>query len=142
MTKKFNHEVGDRSRKKLLGRVLGFDAWLVKSWIVREYESEFASGGNHGRYPEFIPEDEIWLEIGLALVDYDLCGVVIHEAMEAEIMRRSGMEYDQAHEIADFYEKRFRKLVPARSKKVFWKKPTIAETADALCKIFIKELEK
>jgi hypothetical protein len=136
---KFNHEVGDRARKKLLGHVLGYEAWLVKSWIVREYESEFASGGNNGRYPEFIPDEEIWLEVGLDLVPYDLCGVVIHEALEAEIMRLSGMEYNQAHEMADFYEKRFREFVVSVGYTESW---DVASAADAFCRIYMKEIEK
>ena len=136
--KRFNHEVGDRARKKLLGQVLDFDAWIVLSWIVREYESEFASGGNHGRYPEFIPQNEIWLEIGLTMMDYDLCGVMIHEALEAEIMRRTHMEYNQAHEMADFYEKKFR----AHVKKHGWGNWDVDAGADSFAREYMKEIEK
>ncbi len=135
---KFNPEVGRRSRHKLIGTVLGFKAWIVLSWIVREYESEFASGGNHGRYPEFIPEKELWLEIGLTLNDYDLCGVTIHEALEAEIMSRAKMSYNKAHEIADFYEKKFR----AHVKKRGWGNWDVDAGADSFAREYLAEIER
>jgi len=132
--KKFNPEVGKRARHKYLGKVLGLDVWTVKSWIVREYETEFADDGNHGRYPWFVPKNEVWLEIGLTLCDYDLCAIIIHGSLEAYVMNEFAIKYDNAHEVADYYEKEFR----AFTKEHGWDKSwSVIEMADYWARIYL-----
>jgi len=136
---KFNPEVGKKSRDKFLGIVLGFETWIVLSWEVRFYESEFSSGGNHGRYPGFIPKKQIWLEIGLTLKNYDLCGVTIHEALEAKILEVTRMTYNKAHEIADYYEKKFRMFTLENGWDDSW---DVCEMADYWAKIYLEEITR
>ena len=89
-------------RLRQLDDVGGYKVWVVDGSLIRHYvEIEFALGGNHGRY-SFIPYNEVWIEdTGNEL---DMMATIMHEVIEVELMRKSGLDYDAAHEIASSRE--------------------------------------
>lgn len=78
---------------------------------VRDSEIEFTMGGHHYRYPDLIPENEIWIDDSLA--EKDILATLVHEFVERTVMKMLGMEYETAHEqFADPVERVVRNLLP------------------------------
>ncbi len=90
-----------------LGTVGEFAVWTVDGEFVRDnIDIDFVAGGNHSRYPNSIPEGEIWLE---ATNDpHDMGATALHEAIESTVMRDFGLEYEEAHDLSDKFELPFR----------------------------------
>jgi hypothetical protein len=75
---------------------------------VREKEIEFALAGHHYRYPNIIPENEIWLEDTIKDRE-DMTEIMVHESVERLIMKFLEIDYNTAHEdFADLIEKKIR----------------------------------
>jgi hypothetical protein len=88
---------------------------LVDGMHIRNTcDSDFCQGGNGFAYPDFVPEDEIWIDQCIPEEEWAL--IVFHECMEAEYMERDGMSYDKAHEKVKAEEDAFRRLLATRKK--------------------------
>lgn len=85
----------------------GMEIFLVDGRFVREnMDFDFTEGGNHYRYPEFIPENEIWVDDDMSEDEREF--VIVHEVIEATLMAQ-GMSYDDAHDRAGIAEEDLRK---------------------------------
>jgi len=70
--------------------------YLVDGEIVRrDFNREFTSGGNVGRYPNFMPESDIWVES--TLNDKDKLFNTAHEIVERHLILWNNLEYNKAH---------------------------------------------
>lgn len=76
--------------------------------VRNEFSNEFALGGHYYRY-KFIPEDEIWIE-RVVSDEQDRLAIIAHEIIERSIMKSRGMKYDAAHETANKFEVKMRRL--------------------------------
>ena len=70
-----------------------------------QYDMDFVEGGSNSRY-WFIPFNEIWIDYNIDSHDYYY--IALHETIERIIMFVFGLDYDDAHKIANYYEKKFR----------------------------------
>jgi hypothetical protein len=115
--------------KKLAGSMFNYDVYAIDGEFIRnEIEVDFVEGGNHGRYPGFIPEDEIWIEEFLSPLDF--AATAIHEFVEVTLMRRGGMGYEAAHDYANVAEQQFRR-------EYEWRAGIDLETAEDWLKLFL-----
>lgn len=102
-------------RKKKIGTVRGYQVYSVDGTAIRDrIDPDFIGGGNPSRYG-YVPLGEIWIERGTPRGD--LVPYALHEATEAELMKRDGLTYDQAHAQATDAEQRLRRS-PARKKRL------------------------
>ena len=89
-----------------VGREGGCDVWIVDGATVRrELYPEFLYGGNGQRY-RFIPLHEVWIDNAVAAEEYRY--TLAHELHERELMARSGLSYDDAHDSALALERSMR----------------------------------
>jgi hypothetical protein len=104
-------------RRRRLGRLRGHIVWLVDGERVRnELHCDFTCGGSDARYA-YCAKNEIWIDDCLGPLD--ATATLLHEYIECEFMKREGMTYEQAHDIATAHEVAFReKLVAERPKRV------------------------
>lgn len=79
--------------------------WLVEGTLIRDsLDIDFIGGGHHERF-EWIPENEVWIDVDTAPDERKLYAV--HELLERNMMR-SGMDYDAAHAKASEMEQQYR----------------------------------
>lgn len=89
--------------KKLLQDARGIKVYAVDGKEIRDGGAvAFAGGDNWVHNPE-MPAQEIWIE-----ATGDLKGILLHEIVEAKLMEH-GLEYDEAHVIANVSEGFYRK---------------------------------
>ena len=92
---------------KRYGKIDGLDVWLVNGDEVRNrYKTDFIEGG-HGLVYSWVPNNEIWLELGMHQDEYPY--VLLHEYVERVLMKTREMKYDEAHRIAAKVEFAMRK---------------------------------
>lgn len=97
-------------RKRLVGVIRGLSVYLVDGEYVRNtFEIDFTMGGTFARYPEFIPENEVWIDDGMSTLD--VCATIVHELVERHRMLALGEGYDEAHDVASGVEIAFRREV-------------------------------
>ena len=95
------------SNKIYIGNAGNVKIYAVNGDYVKEhYDMDFVEGGNDKRYPDFIPSNEVWVDINLDKHEWPF--VAYHEFVERDIMIKYGMEYDNAHDIANELEKDIR----------------------------------
>jgi hypothetical protein len=96
--------------KQFLGKVGEFSVFTIDGEFVRDnIDIDYVAGGNHSRYPKYVPKGEIWLE--QTNDPLDMAATSLHEAIEATIMHDEKMGHEKAHDLADTIEKPLRKLL-------------------------------
>lgn len=91
-----------------LGKLGGYDVWLVDGTFVRDHiDIDFVAGGNPSRYG-YVPMNELWVEATQA--KEDIASSALHECVEAILMKKHGQDYDHAHNHASKVEIRYRKV--------------------------------
>lgn len=94
-------------KKTEIGRYYDYIIYLVPGTQIRnEQDIDFTEGGNYKRY-NYIPENEIWIDNTLPVSD--IIPTMVHEYKECEAMK-SGAVYDKAHELANTFEAKARKI--------------------------------
>jgi len=83
----------------------GVSVYLVDAELVRDFfDVDFVEGG-HDKVYNYIPENQIWIDIQLPRKDRVF--VLVHESFERNLMSK-GMEYNKAHIKANREEYKFR----------------------------------
>jgi len=94
-----------------MGTVLGLEVVAVDGDKVKErFEMDFVEGGNDQRYG-FIPPKTVWVDNRLDKEDWRY--IILHETVERTLMKYLGLTYDQAHEIANWEERKDRRQATA-----------------------------
>lgn len=106
------------SDKVYLGKIDDSSIFLVDgSYIKTTFYSDFTEGNNYcvtgpnnSTYPEvsFIPYGEIWIDGRISL--HEIPFILLHEVVEVRVMNQ-GLDYDDAHELANKYEMEMRRKV-------------------------------
>jgi hypothetical protein len=88
-----------------LANVKGF-AVYAKDFapIEATADMDLVVGGNFQRYPTLIPENQIWIDRKEAPAEWT--HIALHEIVETVLML-SGWTYDDAHKVANFYERQY-----------------------------------
>ena len=74
------------------------EVWVVNGVLVRgAMKTDFVEAGHSFVYP-FLPEPEIWVEEQVRECERPV--TVLHEYVERWLMKRRGMAYGQAHDVA------------------------------------------
>lgn len=85
----------------------GIDIYKVDSEYIRDnIYIDWTMGGHAYVYPNFIPENEIWLESTMNLED--TFTTAIHEITERREMKVNGKSYNNAHDLANLVEQEYR----------------------------------
>ena len=80
--------------------------WVDGFYLRNNIAIDFDDGGNPAAYQEFIPEDEIWIEVDGDTKDTrDEEMVLLHEIYEAHIIESEGTSYEEAHGMAQHVER-------------------------------------
>ncbi len=80
---------------------------LVDGSIVRQYIDPWFVCGGHAYVYAYIPQNEIWID---AKMDArDIPHVIVHEALEQNLMHLKKKTYDSAHEYATVAERESRR---------------------------------
>lgn len=94
-------------RERLFYHFNGIEVWIVDGEIIRDNkEIDFTDGGNYGKYPDFIPKDEIWVDSYTA--PHEIPFTILHELNEYLHMLQ-GISYEDAHEQSCILELAFRR---------------------------------
>ena len=102
---------------------------LVDGAYVRDHIFvDYVEGGHYYRYG-WIPENQIWLEDVMSVIDQVCTGV--HEIHERYRMKYKGMTYDDAHDSACKIERTLRSMIQGKN--------TIIPMMEDLAKIFEAE---
>lgn len=105
-------------RLRLLGRGGGLTIYLVNGEHVRnEIDVDFVNGGNGAIYPDYIPQDEIWIDDAQHALDRT--ATTLHELIERDLMLHHGRNYDSAHDMANVYEREFRRKLRQHRPKTY-----------------------
>ena len=95
-------------RIRYFGNLHGIKVYMIDGEFIRNgIYVDFTNGGNPGRYV-FIPEGEIWIDNEKP---NDFTATLIHEFVECHHMIKNKKSYDDAHEIANKFERAFRQKV-------------------------------
>lgn len=121
----------------------GSSIYKVDGEKVRDfYDTDFVWGGHYYAYPDFIPEDEIWIEHMESIEDEK--EVLAHELFEWYQMKYNKIDYEQAHAFATDVESALRKLqVPVDKKELSLnslKKNSFMKSYSDMCK-FARNVE-
>ena len=104
--KDVNPELLKKIKLKYLGKIYGFDVYLVNGEIIRDKIFEdFVLGGNYVRFA-FIGTNEIWIEQISSIKD--IAETIIHEIIETIEMTQNKLSYEQAHAKASQAERLLR----------------------------------
>lgn len=92
--------------KTLIGEQDGMKIFEVDdNYIKTKIYADFTEGGNGYAYPNFVPMDEIWVAKDKEQKNKE--AIILHELAEVAKMKK-GMSYDNAHEIANKKEMKYR----------------------------------
>jgi hypothetical protein len=89
-----------------IGKLDGISIYLVDGDEIKPEHVEFVEGGNDKRY-KWIQDKTILLDANLTFKD--LKENLLHEFLERTLMDKHHMTYEQAHSIANTFERRKRK---------------------------------
>ena len=82
--------------------------YKIDAEYVRDnIDIDYTMGGHGYVYPNYIPENEVWIED--TMDDEDIFTTAIHELTERREMKTKGVDYSTAHDTASAAEKKFRK---------------------------------
>ena len=103
-------------KKHIMTTTDGVKIYLVDAEYVRdEIDIDFTMGGNAYRYPDYMPEDEVWIDDEMD--EIDIFSTIVHELTERKLMKTSHMSYDKAHDIASSEELKIRKNLEKKYEK-------------------------
>jgi len=81
--------------------------YLVNGTVIRdEIDPDYTEGGHGYIYPNYIPENEIWID--MVQDEKDLYSSTEHEIHERIDMKYNGLDYDKAHDNALKWEEKVR----------------------------------
>lgn len=101
--------------KKLIHKLWdGTKVYLVHGKDIRDnYDTKFIGGGHGYRY-DYVPKDEMWLEIQEERED--MKEILVHEITEYIFMKYEGKNYDDSHDIANIIEDTLRAIPDSKEK--------------------------
>jgi len=89
---------------KSIGKINDIGIILVDGDIIKKkYFMDFVEGGNDMAY-DFVTKNQIWIDDNMS--PKVIPHIIYHEFLERFLMKNKGMKYDEAHDIANRYEKK------------------------------------
>ena len=102
-------EIGDKLL--LIGEILG------NKIILRDFDDvcvnlsmDSVEGDNDQADPDYMPKDTIWIDWDMKIGEYKF--IILHESVEHWLMKTYKLEYQNAHDIANYFEKIYRQKFP------------------------------
>ena len=104
-------------RKKLIVTTKdGVKIYLINADHVRdEIDIDYTMGGHAYVYPNYVPEDEVWIDEEMNKEDQYT--TMVHETTERKEMRDRHLTYDKAHDDASAAELKVRKKLEKQRKE-------------------------
>ena len=89
---------------KKIGQINDMEISLVDGdAIKKKYFMDYVEGGNDMAY-KWMPKNQIWIDDNMS--PKVMPHIIYHEYLERYLMKYKGMKYDDAHKIANKYEKK------------------------------------
>jgi len=104
----------DFSKKLIVTTKDGVKIYSVDGTHVRNekgtgFDIDFTMGGHAYIYPNYIPEDEVWIDEDMD--NEDKYTTIIHELIERKEMKNRHIPYNKAHDDASKKEERIRRKI-------------------------------
>jgi hypothetical protein len=114
---KITYKESQDFEKKLISTTKdGVKIYLVDADHVRDdIDIDMTMGGHSYVYPNYIPEDEIWIDEEMN--KEDRYSTIVHEITERNEMRNRHLEYNKAHDDASAAEIKVRKKLEKERKE-------------------------
>ena len=104
------NETQSFDKKLIITTIDNVDIYLIDAEYVRNnIDIDYTMGGHGYVYPNYIPENEVWIDINMNTEDQ--FATTIHELVERNLMKNKHMTYSKAHEEASRQEKKIRKII-------------------------------
>lgn len=88
-------EVVEKLEKEEIGELKGYKVFFINGTELRNHvDPDFLGGSNFSRN-RFVPLNELWIEKNTA--EEDVVPYILHEQLEAKLMKDEGLSYDEAH---------------------------------------------
>ena len=115
--KKITYIKSQDFRKKLFVKTKdGVKCYLIDATHVRDYfDVDFTMGGHGYVYPNYIPEDEVWIDEEMNKEDE--YATTVHELTERTEMRNKHLKYNKAHDDASAKEIEVRHKIDKEKEK-------------------------
>lgn len=89
---------------KIIGELDNINVVLVNGDLIKKkYFMDFVEGGNDMAY-NWMPKNQIWIDNNMS--PKVMPHIIYHEFLERYLMKNKNMSYDDAHNIANKYEKK------------------------------------
>jgi hypothetical protein len=114
--KQITYKKSQDFRKKLIVTTKdGVKIYLINADHVRdEIDIDYTMGGHAYVYPNYIPEDEVWIDEEMNKEDQ--YSTIVHETTERNEMRNRHLDYSKAHDDASAAELKVRKKLEKERK--------------------------
>lgn len=114
--KKIEYKDSQDFRKKLVATTKDeVKIYLIDADHVRdEIDIDYTMGGHAYVYPNYVPEDEVWIDEEMNKEDQ--YSTMVHETTERNEMRNRHLQYDKAHDDASAAEIKVRKKLEKERK--------------------------
>ena len=115
--KKIIYKQSQDFRKKLIATTKdGVKIYLIDADHVRDdIDIDYTMGGHAYVYPNYVPEDEVWIDEEMNKEDQ--YSTMVHETTERNEMRNRHLKYDKAHDDASAAEIKVRKKLEKERKE-------------------------
>jgi hypothetical protein len=95
-----NKNIYGSLQKLLIGKIGDISVYTVNGDYVKlKWLPDYTEGGNFSAYPEWVPENEIWISNNSTVSEYKF--ILAHELIESWLMKNKGMKYDNPDEEND-----------------------------------------
>lgn len=126
----------NKIKKNKLGKIGNVVVWEINDELIRNcVDLDFVMAGNFAR-DDYVPLNEIWISQLLPPSDY--APTLVHEFIESYLMKNHNQNYEDAHDFANIFEKKFRTRLTNKELKIKNNKDAFKE-ANRIVKEFLAD---
>jgi len=78
------------------------DGSTIRDPLTEPFDIDFTEGDNECHNPDLVPMNEVWVDLDVAPTE--VRAVILHELTERRHMIEDGLDYDEAHDLANVAE--------------------------------------
>ena len=83
-------------------KVFMVDGSTIRDPLTDPFDMDFTEGDNDAHNPDLVPPGEAWIDLDVAPTEVRC--TILHELTERRHMINDGLEYDEAHDLANIAE--------------------------------------
>jgi len=102
-------EIGDQLLS--IGKILDVEIFLRDfDDVCVNLSMDSVEGDNDQADPDYMPKDTIWIDWDMKIGEYKF--IILHESVEHWLMKTYSLPYQEAHDIANYFERLHRIKFP------------------------------